>query len=47
MTEVHGGGPWGPGTLAGPDGSRQPSELELGLAKTYGAHFGKIAAKLK
>lgn len=26
---VRGGGPWGAGTLAGPDGSRQPSEVEL------------------
>lgn len=26
---VRGGGPWGAGTLAGPDGSRQPSEQEL------------------
>jgi hypothetical protein len=24
-----GGSPWGAGTLAGPDGSRQPSEAEL------------------
>jgi hypothetical protein len=24
-----GGSPWGAGTLAGPDGSRQPSEVEL------------------
>lgn len=26
---VRGGGPWGAGTLAGPDGSRQPTEQEL------------------
>merc|ERR1711924_9839 len=36
---VHGGSPWGPGTLAGADGSRQPSETEIELAKGYGAHF--------
>lgn len=27
--EAHGGGPWGAGTLANGDGSRQPSKLEL------------------
>lgn len=26
---VRGGGPWGAGTLAGADGSRQPAEVEL------------------
>jgi multimeric flavodoxin WrbA len=26
---LQGGSPWGAGTLAGPDGSRQPSEAEL------------------
>lgn len=35
--EVRGGSPWGPGTLAGPSGERQPSETELGFAEHYGA----------
>ena len=29
VEEAKGGSPWGAGTLAGPDGSRQPSEVEL------------------
>ena len=30
---VRGGSPWGAGTFAGGDGSRQPSEVELAFAK--------------
>ncbi|KAL7751681.1 hypothetical protein RI367_002680 [Sorochytrium milnesiophthora] len=44
--EVHGGGPWGAGTIAGGDGSRQPSEAELDVAKTQGKNFAAVAAKL-
>ena len=33
VTQVHGGAPYGAGTLAGDDGLRQPSEFELGYAK--------------
>eukprot|EP00954_Amorphochlora_amoebiformis_P020321 1338566-Amorphochlora_amoeboformis.AAC.1 len=33
MDEVKGGSPYGAGCLAGPDGSRQPSKLELGIAE--------------
>lgn len=44
---AHGGSPYGAGTLAGADGSRQPSELELSMAKHQGTHFAKIAVKLK
>lgn len=29
ISQVHGGSPWGAGTLAGPDGRRPPSQLEL------------------
>eukprot|EP00178_Gracilaria_changii_P023534 TRINITY_DN71195_c0_g1_i1.p1 TRINITY_DN71195_c0_g1~~TRINITY_DN71195_c0_g1_i1.p1 ORF type:complete len:215 (-),score=39.58 TRINITY_DN71195_c0_g1_i1:32-676(-) len=47
LDEVHGGSPYGPGTFAGADGSRQPSELELGLATHYGKHFSGIAGALK
>ncbi|KAG7667391.1 hypothetical protein Ndes2526B_g04089 [Nannochloris sp. 'desiccata'] len=42
----HGGSPWGAGTLAGPDGSRQPSELELEYAEHQGSHFAATAKKL-
>lgn len=47
ISEVHGGSFYGAGTIAGPDGSRQPSEKELGMAKFQGAHVAKIAKKLK
>jgi multimeric flavodoxin WrbA len=41
MEQVHGGSPWGAGYLAGADGSRMPSELELGVAKhQVGANTG-------
>ncbi|CAN1165914.1 Probable NAD(P)H dehydrogenase (quinone) FQR1-like 1 [Linum perenne] len=46
MEEVKGGSPYGAGTFAG-DGSRQPSELELGLANHQGKYFAAIAKKLK
>jgi len=45
-TEVHGGSPYGCGTIAGPDGKREPSEHEKKVAVHHGEHFGKIAAKL-
>ena len=47
LAEPHGGSPYGPGTLAGPDGSRQPSDLEVGVAKSYGGHFAGVAKALK
>jgi NAD(P)H dehydrogenase (quinone) len=46
MEEVHGGSAWGAGTLAGSDGSRQPSELELNVAKAQGESFAQVAKKL-
>lgn len=45
LSEVHGGGPWGAGTFAGPDGSRQPSAREIEIAETQGAEFYKTVAK--
>ena len=39
VTEVRGGGPWGAGTFAGADGSRQPTETELAIATTQGKVF--------
>lgn len=43
--EVHGGSPYGAGTLAGADGSREPSNLELKIAKIQGTDFAKSAIK--
>lgn len=39
LEEVHGGSPWGAGTFAGPDGSRQPTPLELEVATIQGEQF--------
>jgi NAD(P)H dehydrogenase (quinone) len=44
--EVKGSSPYGASTIAGPDGSRQPSAIELEAARYQGAHVAKIAAKL-
>jgi NAD(P)H dehydrogenase (quinone) len=47
MSEITGGTPYGATTLAGADGSRQPSENELAIARYQGAHVAAIARKLK
>lgn len=47
ISEVRGGSPYGAGTIAGADGSRTPSDLELDLARFQGEHVAKIAHKLK
>jgi NAD(P)H dehydrogenase (quinone) len=47
MTEISGGTPYGATTLAGADGSRQPSANELQIARYQGKHVTQIAAKLK
>ena len=36
LNEVHGGSPWGAGSFAAPDGSRQPTALELEIAGIQG-----------
>jgi NAD(P)H dehydrogenase (quinone) len=46
VEEAKGGSPWGAGCLAAPDGSRQPSEAELSLAKHQGEYFAGKALKL-
>jgi NAD(P)H dehydrogenase (quinone) len=46
MEEITGGTPYGASTLAGVDGSRQPSENELEIARFQGRHVAGIAAKL-
>ena len=44
--EVLGGAPYGATTIAGGDGSRQPSANELDGARFQGKHVAEIAAKL-
>ncbi len=46
VDEVKGGTPYGASTIAGGDGSRQPSAVELDGARFQGAHVARIAAKL-
>ena len=46
MAEITGGSPYGASTLAGGDGSRQPSENELAIARYQGRHVASIAKKL-
>ncbi|KAJ1726273.1 hypothetical protein LPJ61_005301, partial [Coemansia biformis] len=45
-SEVIGGSAWGAGTLAGGDGSRQPSQKELEIAEAQGESFAQVAKKL-
>jgi NAD(P)H dehydrogenase (quinone) len=44
--EVKGSSPYGASTIAGPDGSRQPSAVELEAARFQAAHVTAIATKL-
>jgi NAD(P)H:quinone oxidoreductase type IV len=46
MDEITGGTPYGATTLAGSDGSRQPTENELAIARYQGRHVAQIACKL-
>jgi len=46
MDEITGGSPYGATTLAGGDGSRQPTANELDGARFQGRHVAEIAAKL-
>lgn len=46
LDEVTGGTPYGASTLAGGDGSRQPSANELDGARYLGRHVAEVAAKL-
>ena len=46
MAEITGGTPYGATTVAGPDGSRQPSENELAGARFQGRHVAEIAKKI-
>jgi NAD(P)H dehydrogenase (quinone) len=44
--EMSGGSPYGASTIAGPDGSRLPSENELAIARFQGKHVAGVAKKL-
>lgn len=46
IDEVVGGSPYGATTIAGGDGSRQPSATELDGARFQGRHIAEVAAKL-
>jgi NAD(P)H dehydrogenase (quinone) len=46
MKEITGGTPYGATTLADADGSRQPTENELTIARFQGQRVAEIAAKL-
>ena len=45
MSEISGGSPYGASTLAGVDGSRQPSENEMKIARFQGTHVAEVAKK--
>lgn len=45
LNEFHGGSPWGAGTYAGADGSRQVTELEHKIARVQGEQFAKTVLK--
>ena len=43
---VHGATPYGAGTVAGPDGSRRPTEKEIAVARFQGKRVAEVAKKL-
>lgn len=47
VAEVMGNSPYGASTIAGGDGARQPSQVELEGARYQGRHVAEIAAKLR
>lgn len=46
ISQPGGGTPYGASTLAGGDGSRQPDERELTIARFQGRHVAELAVKL-
>jgi NAD(P)H dehydrogenase (quinone) len=46
MTEITGGTPYGATTLTGIDGSRQPSENDLAIARFQGSHVTQLTSAL-
>jgi NAD(P)H dehydrogenase (quinone) len=47
MDEISGGTPYGASTITKSDGSRQPSDSELAIARFQGRHVATIAAWLR
>ena len=47
LDEIKGGSPYGASTIAGSQGERQPSDQELGMARSQGRHVASIAARLQ
>lgn len=47
VTDGVGGSPYGPGTLAGGDGSRQPVDSELQTAHNLGSRVARVAEALR
>ncbi len=47
MEEITGGTPYGATTITGADGSRQPSDNELAIARFQGRYVAQIAKRLK
>ena len=47
LNEVSGGTPYGASTIAGGDGSRQPSENELTIARFQGEHVATITRRMQ
>ncbi|MXP49554.1 NAD(P)H:quinone oxidoreductase [Pantoea sp. Eser] len=47
ISRARGGTPYGASTLAGEDGSRQPTEEELNIARYQGEHVAGLTVKLK
>lgn len=47
ISEIKGGSPYGAGTFAGADGSRQPSAKELAQARFQGQHVATISKRMK
>ncbi|MDB5370447.1 MAG: hypothetical protein JWP20_2005 [Roseomonas sp.] len=46
LSVVTGGSPYGATTIAGGDGSRQPSEAELEMARSQGRHVAEVTGAL-
>jgi NAD(P)H:quinone oxidoreductase type IV len=47
IDEITGGSPYGASTITGGDGSRQPSENELAIARFQGKHVATITGQLQ
>lgn len=46
ISKVSGGTPYGASTYAGSDGSRQPDDRELAIARFQGKHVAELAVKM-